>query len=47
MGNRGRVYRLMGRFDKAIEDLSRALQLSPDRAWMQEELEKARQGIRE
>ncbi|WP_017302168.1 tetratricopeptide repeat protein [Nodosilinea nodulosa] len=44
-GNRGRAYRLISRFEDAVTDLTYALDLAPNTAWMQEELEKARQRI--
>jgi tetratricopeptide (TPR) repeat protein len=47
IANRGRTYRRMGSFDQAVADLQRALELAPSITWIVEELEKARQGIRD
>ncbi|PSN12658.1 hypothetical protein C7293_19220 [filamentous cyanobacterium CCT1] len=47
IANRGLTYRRMGRFDQAVSDLQRALELRPNSTELAEELEKARQGIRD
>ena len=45
IANRGRIYRLMGRFEEALLDFKRALEIAPGTAWIEEEQEKALQGI--
>ena len=33
IASRGQTYRLMGRYDEALADLSRAIELDPGYAW--------------
>lgn len=47
IADRGLTYRLMGEFELAIADFDRALALAPGEAYIEEEREKALQGIRD